>query len=79
LFAVLDWHAWLIAPSLVLAFLALRPAIIPSVTVGGLATVFMYYFVAPSSAWVLLASSCIGILASYGLGKIRPKAAREAA
>ena len=79
LFAVLDWHAWLLVPSLVLAFLALRPAIIPSFAASCLATAFMYYFVAPRSALVLFASACIGMLGAYGLGKIRPRAPREAA
>jgi hypothetical protein len=77
--AVLDWHAWLIAPSLVLAFLAFRPALIPSIVIVGLATVFMHYFVTPNAALILLAASCLGMLGGYGLGTIQSRATREAA
>src|SRR3546814_13717213 len=54
--AVLDWHAWLLAPSLILAFLTLRPAAIASLVVSCAAAVFLYYFVAPKPSLVLLVS-----------------------
>src|SRR3546814_20477391 len=52
--AALDWHAWLLAPSLILAFLTLRPAAIASLVVSCAAAVFLYYLVAPKPSLVLL-------------------------
>src|SRR3546814_21001190 len=54
--AVLDWHAWLLAPSLILAFLTLLPASIASLVVSCAAAVFLYYFVASKPSLVLLVS-----------------------
>jgi len=76
--AVLDWHAWLLAPALILAFLAFRPAAISSLVVSCAAAVFLYYFVAPRPSFVLLVSAAIGMLCVYVLGKARSDATRGA-
>jgi hypothetical protein len=72
--AILDWHAWLLAPGLILAFLALRPAVIPALMMSCIAAAFLYYFVAANAAIILLAASLIGMLGVYGLAKARTKA-----
>jgi hypothetical protein len=79
LVAVLDWHAWLIAPGLLLAFLVFRPAAIPSLVVSCAAAGFLYYFVATNSALILLASAAFGAFSVYWRGKNRPQNARDAA
>jgi hypothetical protein len=71
--AVLDWHAWLLAPGLILAFLILKPSAVPALLVSLPAAVFLYYFVAPNPAIVLLASSVLGVFAVHVLAKSRKK------
>jgi len=77
--AVLDWHAWLLAPALLLAFLVLRPAAMASLVVSCAAAVFLYYFVAPKPSLVLLVSAVTGMLCVYVLGKARSDATRGTA
>jgi hypothetical protein len=71
--AILDWHAWLLAPGLILSFLILKPSAGPAVLASLAATAFLYYFVAPKPAFVLLASSVLGVLAVSALAKARQK------
>jgi hypothetical protein len=72
--AVLDWHAWLLAPALILALLALRPAVLPASVFSCVAAALLYCLVAPTSAFVLLGSAAVGILGVYGLGRTKPNA-----
>ena len=71
--AILDWHAWLLAPGLILAFLVLRPEAVPALLFSGAAAVFLYYFVAPNAALISLAASAAGMLGVYGLAKTRQR------
>lgn len=71
--AILDWHAWLLVPGFILAFLFLRPSLLPALLASCAGTAFLYYFVAPNSAFISLGAAAAGMLGVYGLDKIRRK------
>ena len=69
--AVLDWHAWLLVPGFILAFLVLRPSLFPALLSSCAGAAFLYYFVASNSAFISLGACAAGMLGVYGLEKTR--------
>lgn len=73
--AILDWHAWLLAPGLILSFLILKPKFAPALLSSCAAAVFLYYFVTQNAALISLVASAAGMLCVYGLAWTRQRVA----
>ena len=69
--ALLDWHAWLLVPTLVLTLSLLRPGITPTLVASGVFSALIGYMVAPAAAMFLLTGAIGGLLAIYLLSAIQ--------
>ena len=77
--AILDWHAWLLVPTLILTTLLLRPGLAPTILASGISSAAIAYLVAPAVAVFLLVGAAGGILATCVLAAIKSKRSTVAA